>query len=206
MLDWVTVQFARTCFIVCDGVWSCTSSPQEAVVGKGWHIEILVHGLEETSASVKNVHHIPLPHAIYGVEDYLAVVNGFVSLYFICGQVPCPFPCCTTRQIVCRRRVKLLSPIECSIDDIGDRIETMRDEVQAGIDRYSDSRGLTRLVQGSVLPQVRTSLKRFIFSMVPVCRVVDVVDVTMRVCLSFIRVISPRCGPVQFRNAQRVFH
>lgn len=53
----------------------------------------------------------------------------------------------------------LLSPIECSIDDIGSRIVTMRDElrdeVQAGSERLSDARGLTRLVQGSVLPQVR---------------------------------------------------
>ncbi|CAN0293717.1 unnamed protein product, partial [Hapterophycus canaliculatus] len=56
--------------------------------------------------------------------------------------------------IVYRRVVTLLSPIECSIDDIGSRIMTMRDEVQAGIDRASDTKGLTRLVQGSVLPQV----------------------------------------------------
>lgn len=53
----------------------------------------------------------------------------------------------------------LLSPIECSIDDIHSRIMTMRDElrdtVQAGSERLSDARGLTRLVQGSVLPQVR---------------------------------------------------
>lgn len=56
--------------------------------------------------------------------------------------------------MVCRRRVHLLSPIECSIDDIGTRILTMREEVQAGIDRACDTRGLTRLVQGSVLPQV----------------------------------------------------
>ncbi|CAM9251564.1 unnamed protein product [Ascophyllum nodosum] len=69
-------------------------------------------------------------------------------------EVPLPFPCCTSRQIVYRRVVTLLSPIECSIDDIGGRIMTMREEVQAGIDRSSDTRGLTRLVQGSVLPQV----------------------------------------------------
>ncbi|CAN0216188.1 unnamed protein product, partial [Ectocarpus fasciculatus] len=56
--------------------------------------------------------------------------------------------------MVYRRVVTLLSPIECSIDDIGSRIMTMREEVQAGIDRASDTRGLTRLVQGSVLPQV----------------------------------------------------
>ncbi|CAB1103144.1 unnamed protein product [Ectocarpus sp. CCAP 1310/34] len=56
--------------------------------------------------------------------------------------------------IVYRRVVTLLSPIECSIDDIGSRIVTMREEVQAGIDRASDTRCLTRLVQGSVLPQV----------------------------------------------------
>lgn len=69
-------------------------------------------------------------------------------------QVPLPFPCCTSRQIVYRRVVTLLSPIECSIDDIGSRIVVMRDEVQAGIARESDTRDLTRLVQGSVLPQV----------------------------------------------------
>ncbi|CBN79163.1 hypothetical protein Esi_0010_0057 [Ectocarpus siliculosus] len=56
--------------------------------------------------------------------------------------------------MVYRRVVTLLSPIECSIDDIGSRIVTMREEMQAGIDRASDTRGLTRLVQGSVLPQV----------------------------------------------------
>lgn len=77
-------------------------------------------------------------------------------MFFMCvfGQVPLPFPCCTSRQMVYRRVVTLLSPIECSIDDIGGRIVTMREEVQAGIDRASDTRGLTRLVQGSVLPQV----------------------------------------------------
>ncbi|CAN0055320.1 unnamed protein product [Pylaiella littoralis] len=69
-------------------------------------------------------------------------------------EVPLPFPCCTSRQIVYRRVVTLLSPIECSIDDIGSRIVVMRDEVQAGIARESDTRDLTRLVQGSVLPQV----------------------------------------------------
>lgn len=55
-----------------------------------------------------------------------------------------------------------MSPIECSIDDIGSRIVTMRDElrdqVQAGSERLSDARGLTRLVQGSVLPQVHSSV------------------------------------------------
>lgn len=56
--------------------------------------------------------------------------------------------------MVCVRRVHLLSPIECSIDDIETRILVMREEVQAGIDRASDTRGLTMLVQGSVLPQV----------------------------------------------------
>ena len=60
-----------------------------------------------------------------------------------------------------RRVVTLLSPIECSIDDIGARIMTMREEVQAGIDRASDTRGLTRLVQGSVLPQVLLSFLLF---------------------------------------------
>ena len=79
--------------------------------------------------------------------------------------------------MVHRRVVTLLSPIECSIDDIGSRIMAMRDEVQAGITGFKntqkddtgiqiefdhgrdtkkerDTKGLTRLVQGSVLPQV----------------------------------------------------
>ncbi|CAN0367866.1 unnamed protein product, partial [Discosporangium mesarthrocarpum] len=69
-------------------------------------------------------------------------------------EVPVPFPCCTSRQVVQRRKVIFLSPIECSLDDISQRIVTMKEEVQMTIDREGDNRGLTRLVQGSVCPQV----------------------------------------------------
>ncbi|CAM9401011.1 unnamed protein product [Chrysoparadoxa australica] len=69
-------------------------------------------------------------------------------------EVPLPFPCCCSRQKVLHRRITLLSPIECSMDDISTRITVMSEECRTGIDRNADSRSLMRLVQGSVLPQV----------------------------------------------------
>lgn len=104
---------------------------------------------------------IPHPHALHPLTSRhpRRLLLRPALLHTFPPQVPLPFPCCTSRQIVYRRVVTLLSPIECSIDDIGSRIVTMRDEVrdqvQAGNERKSDARGLTRLVQGSVLPQVR---------------------------------------------------
>jgi len=70
-------------------------------------------------------------------------------------HVPRPFPYVLTRQVVCKREVRDLTPIEVAIDDINERIQTMNDELKKKPSKaQSDINNLMRLVQGTVAPQV----------------------------------------------------
>lgn len=66
-----------------------------------------------------------------------------------------PFPYILTRQIVIKREVRDLSPIEVALDDIQERILSMTDELRKPPSKVqSDINNLMRLVQGTVAPQV----------------------------------------------------
>jgi hypothetical protein len=61
-----------------------------------------------------------------------------------------PFPFVYCRQPICNKFTRELCPIEVAIDDIEDRLVSMKQEMN-GIAVLNN---LMRLVQGSVLPQV----------------------------------------------------
>lgn len=66
-----------------------------------------------------------------------------------------PFPYILTRQVVTKREVRDLSPIEVALDDIQERILSMTDELRKPSSKVqSDINNLMRLVQGTVAPQV----------------------------------------------------
>lgn len=66
-----------------------------------------------------------------------------------------PFPYILSRQIVIKREVRDLSPIEVALDDIQERIVSMIDELRKPPSKVqSDVNNLMRLVQGTVAPQV----------------------------------------------------
>lgn len=65
-----------------------------------------------------------------------------------------PFPYILTRQLVVRRDVKVLSPIEVATQDIQDRVDSMEAEIDSGVKTTNDTNNLMRLVQGTVRPQV----------------------------------------------------
>jgi hypothetical protein len=66
-----------------------------------------------------------------------------------------PFPYILSRQIVIKREVRDLSPIEVALDDIQERIVSMVDELRKPPSKVqSDINNLMRLVQGTVAPQV----------------------------------------------------
>ena len=66
-----------------------------------------------------------------------------------------PFPCMTPRQLVVKRTTRDLSPIENAIDDINLRIDSMSFELNRDKRDGADTNNLMRIVQGSVMPQVR---------------------------------------------------
>lgn len=66
-----------------------------------------------------------------------------------------PFPYILTRQMVIKREVRDLSPIEVALDDIQERVISMIDELRKPPSKLqSDINNLMRLVQGTVVPQV----------------------------------------------------
>lgn len=66
-----------------------------------------------------------------------------------------PFPYILSRQVVIKREVRDLSPIEVALDDIQERIVSMVDELRKPPSKLqSDINNLMRLVQGTVAPQV----------------------------------------------------
>jgi hypothetical protein len=65
------------------------------------------------------------------------------------------FPYILTRQQVVFRDVTVLSPIEVSIHDIEERIDSMEKELEFNPKTQSDNNNMMRIVQGTVLPQVR---------------------------------------------------
>jgi hypothetical protein len=69
-------------------------------------------------------------------------------------EVKEPFPYMLTRQLVIRRTTRDCSPIEVSMNDIDDRIETMEMELGKDTRSQADINNLMRLVQGTVMPQV----------------------------------------------------
>lgn len=64
------------------------------------------------------------------------------------------FPYILTRQLVAKREVTILSPIEVAIYDIEERIESMEKELEFTPKTQSDNNNMMRIVQGTVLPQV----------------------------------------------------
>jgi hypothetical protein len=62
-----------------------------------------------------------------------------------------PFPGIFTRQQVMSSTSAELSPIEVALEDVAERIEAMQTELELG----TDNQNLMRLVQGTVMPQVR---------------------------------------------------
>lgn len=69
-----------------------------------------------------------------------------------------PFPYILTRQQVYRREVTEFSPIEASMIDIDERIEAMEAEFDREIRSSSDTNNLMRIIQGTVLPQVSSTV------------------------------------------------
>jgi hypothetical protein len=65
-----------------------------------------------------------------------------------------PFPYALTRQLVVKRDVRIMSPIEVATQDIQDRVESMEVEIDSGVKTTNDTNNLMRLVQGTVRPQV----------------------------------------------------
>ncbi len=72
--------------------------------------------------------------------------------------VPEPFPYICSRQVICEKRSIELSPIEVAVDDIQDRIESFKQELSGPIVLNN----IMRLIQGSVMPQVRIHVYLFI--------------------------------------------
>lgn len=69
-----------------------------------------------------------------------------------------PFPYILTRQLVSRREIRDYCPIEVAINDIEERIESMELELERASRNASDNNNLMRIVQGTVMPQVRHRL------------------------------------------------
>jgi hypothetical protein len=69
-------------------------------------------------------------------------------------EVEDPFPCMSSRQLVLRRSIRELTPIENAIDDITLRLGTMLVELGRNKKDGADTNNLMRIVQGSVMPQV----------------------------------------------------
>lgn len=73
-------------------------------------------------------------------------------------EVPHPFPYLMFRQAVSHRTSRDLSPIEVAIDDIQERNEAMRLQLQLKSSKdQMFINNLMRLVQGTVAPQVGSS-------------------------------------------------
>lgn len=68
------------------------------------------------------------------------------------------FPYVMTRQEVTRREVRIYSPIQVAILDIEERIDAMEGELEKPANVPSDCNDLMRIIQGTVLPQVRWCL------------------------------------------------
>lgn len=66
-----------------------------------------------------------------------------------------PFPFVLTRQLVQSRKTQEFTPIEVSINDIRERVDDMMQELDKPIKNSADNNNLMRLVQGTVLPQVK---------------------------------------------------
>jgi hypothetical protein len=69
-------------------------------------------------------------------------------------EVEEPFPSLNPRQLVVRQTIKVLNPLENSIDDINIRLEAMLAELKREKKDGADTNNLMRIVQGSVMPQV----------------------------------------------------
>ena len=65
-----------------------------------------------------------------------------------------PFPGIFTRQLVVHSQSTDLSPIEVSLEDIAERTESMKNELELG----TDNQNLMRLVQGTVMTQVNAGV------------------------------------------------
>ena len=68
------------------------------------------------------------------------------------------FPYISIRQTVFTKTSTDISPIEVAIDDINDRVGAMSEELENA--RAADTNNLMRLIQGTVLPQVRILYNR----------------------------------------------
>jgi hypothetical protein len=73
------------------------------------------------------------------------------------------FPYILTRQLVIRREVKILCPIEVAIHDVEERLESMEKELESIPRTQSDNNNLMRIVQGTVLPQASVFTVSFCF-------------------------------------------
>jgi hypothetical protein len=87
-----------------------------------------------------------------------------------------PFPYIMTRQLVQSREIRTYSPIEVAIYDIEERIEAMESELEKVVRNLSDCNNLMRIVQGTVMPQVRAcacckgcAIRYAYFQLVRVC-------------------------------------
>ena len=94
-----------------------------------------------------------VPFTKTGKSAYAKEINQQWKRTTILTTKDC-FPSIVTRQLVIKRDIKELNPIENALEDVRERVEDMRAELSKQHTDPSETNNLKRLVQGTVAPQV----------------------------------------------------
>jgi hypothetical protein len=112
------------------------------------------HNTDVESLNQVNVFSYSVPFTQDGVRTHAKKIDE-QWLRMTLLTVKEPFPYILTRQLVISREIKNYSPIEVATTDIEERIDAMEMELALEVKSNAGSNNLMRIVQGTVMPQVR---------------------------------------------------